>query len=143
MLRDGNLGKTLKDGDEARAIMAGGSVRGHHRWKKKLPMRNEPRKCYSCGKVGHIVRNCFARDGQIHRMTFPTKRRRSRAWGGVSRHSYCWQGVQVHTKVRFVPVRAPKAERTLTDSVSFPHVFIGPCVCLVSLFPGCCAQHSV
>lgn len=44
LLRDGVLGKTLKDGDEARALMAGGSGRGNHRWKKKLLMKNETRK---------------------------------------------------------------------------------------------------
>ena len=88
VLRDGVLGKPLKRGDEERALMAARSGRGHHRWKKKLPVGSETQKCYSCDKVGHIARNGFAGDGKIRMMTFSDEMKRKQSIGGLSRHSY-------------------------------------------------------
>ena len=70
LLIDRGASKTPKVAEEASALTASGSGCFQTQWKNKPCPRQETRRCFACGKVGHIARNCLTKDGKKRKLSF-------------------------------------------------------------------------
>ena len=70
LLRDGGASKTPKVAEEAKALTVSGIGCGQTHWKKKPRPRQETHRCFACRIVGHIARNCLAKDGRTRKLSF-------------------------------------------------------------------------
>lgn len=76
LLRSGGPSRTQRDEDHTRALYVnrwngGGRKRHPHHWKKNFrSAKSERRRCYECGKVGHLARDCHIKNGKSGNVPF-------------------------------------------------------------------------